>query len=127
MTTSCWQNADIAELFDAVNLTELYQLCRKNGLPVPPGMTREHYVGWLIGELELPTEHSRIDAWRWGLIGFIEDHWMSIRPQLTCPAKSLKDEKDPNPTPCFGCPDMQVITCVVQNKRSEHLIRLRMK
>lgn len=124
---TAWQDPELAGLFSGTNLTELYQLCRKNGLAVPPGMTREHYIGWLTGELALPEVSGPIDSWRWGLIGFIGDYWMTMRPQLTCPAKNLKDEKNPDPTPCFRCPDAQVVTCIVQNRKSEHLIRMRKK
>lgn len=113
---------ELKELFVDVNYTELYQLCRKNGLNVPPGMTREHYIGWLVGELELPEDSGPIDSWRNGLINFIDAYWMSLRPQLTCPAKNLKDVPNPDPQPCFGCPDLQVITCVVQGQKYEHLI-----
>ena len=117
------QDPELAELFSDVNLTELYQICRRNGLPVPPGMTREHYIGWIVGDFVLTESGGALDDWRWGLINFIDAHWMSVRPQLTCPAKNLKDVPVPDPKPCFGCSDMQVITCVVQNQKSERLIR----
>ena len=110
------------ELYSNVNLSELYQACRRNGLPVPPGMTREHYIGWMLGELPLPEHSGPVDSWREAPILFIDAYWMSLRPQLTCPAKNLKDVPEPNPRPCFGCSDMQVITCVVQGQKYEHLI-----
>jgi hypothetical protein len=111
---------ELAELFVGVNRTELYQICRRNGLAVPPGHSSEAYIGWLTGEVEPPEDGGVIDSWREGLIRFIGDYWMRLRPQLTCPAKDLKDSPNPNPKPCFGCSDAQVITCVVG--RNEQII-----
>lgn len=114
---------ELLAVFDGVNRTELYQTCRRNGLAVPPGLSREHYIAWLTGELERPSGLGSLDSWRWGLIGFIDQYWMRLRPQLTCPAKDLKDVPNPNPTPCFGCSDMQVIACVAKSGSNEQYIR----
>lgn len=116
-------DSELAALFDDVNLTELFQICRRNGLAVPPGMLREHYIGWILGELPLPEYSGPIDSWREGLIAFIDAYWMNLRPQLTCPAKNLKDVPNPDPRPCFGCPDMTVVSCVVQAPQYENIIR----
>jgi len=115
-------SVDFHQLLAGVNLTELYQTCRRNGLQVPPGRSAEEYIGWISGELELPETAGSIDSWRNGLISFIDAYWMSLRPQLTCPAKNLKDVPNPDPRPCFGCSDMQVVTCLVQGHQYEHLI-----
>lgn len=113
---------ELTAVFSGVNRTELYQICRRNGMSVAPGLPREHYIALITGELEKPVEFAPFDSWRWGLIGFIDQYWMRLRPQLTCPAKNLKDVPNPNPTPCFGCSDMQVISCVAKSGSNEQII-----
>lgn len=103
------------------NDTELYQLCRKAGIPVLPSTKRMELIAYLTGAQDPePSEHP-IDAWRHGLTGFVFDHWSVLEPQLTCPIRT----KDPNS--CWGCTDTQVITCVVQNPDNEEAIRLHKK
>jgi len=102
--------------FRACNRTELFQLCVGAGLSPDPSEPREALIGILCGDPA--TTREPIDQWRRGLAGFVLDHWDKLEPQITCPLKS----KDPQS--CWGCPDMQVITCVTQNKQNEQLIRL---
>lgn len=89
-------------------------------------MTRVELISSLLGDKdeEDPDIHP-IDRWREGLIGFILDHWITIEPQITCPAKDIKGT---NPKPCFGCLDQQVVACVVSNQgRNEQLIRRKLR
>jgi hypothetical protein len=82
-------------------------------------------VACLTGEIELPPEHVHpIDEWRHGIIGFLNDYWTTLEPQIKCPAKMMRHPTQPNPNPCFGCLDTQTIACVVQNAKLLHLIEL---
>lgn len=102
------------QLCAALNRTELLQLVRRLGYDIHPGCPDDVLLTVLL-DREPPEKFgilgNPIDAWRWGLINFISEHWQKLRPQLTCPAKDLKTT---NPEPCFGCTDLQVITCIVQ-------------
>ncbi len=114
----------------ALNHTELYQLCRRAGLHPHPRATRLELIAYLLGELEDPRYDEvahPIDSLRLALITFLTEFWTTLRPQITCPAKMLKDPKEPNPRPCFGCSDPQVVTCVIGNEdeKVEPLILLR--
>lgn len=111
----------------ALNKTELYQTCRRVGINVHPRTTKLEMISYLEGSQEappLPEEQHPIDAWRLGLINFISDHWKVLQPQLKCPARMLHHPQNPDPRPCFRCTDAQVITCVVSNPQTEHLIQL---
>lgn len=110
-----------------LNRTELYQMCRGAGVNVTPSATREELIAFLTGEAEPQGVNEAthpIDSWRHGIIGFLGDHWSTLEPQIKCPAKNLRHPTNPNPRPCFGCLDAQVIACVSQNTiQVEHLIR----
>ena len=86
---------------------------------------------YLMGQVDAPEldEWSHpIDSWRHGIIGFLSDHWSTLEPQIKCPAKNLRHPTHPNPRPCFGCLDTQVISCVARNdSKVEHLIQLHRK
>jgi hypothetical protein len=115
LTSSSTTSIDY-DLFDRLNHTELYQLCRHAGLNVHPAWERTRLIDalrdWLPEDFS-DVEHP-IDELREGLIAFIEQYWRTLRPQLKCPAKDMKhpDPTKANPRPCFGCTDMQVIACV---------------
>jgi hypothetical protein len=106
--------------FSRCNHTELFQLCLRSGINVVPSATKEQLIAYLTIE-EPPPEASQIDMWRRGLTGFVFQYWSRLEPQLTCPIRS----KDPKS--CWGCLDAQVIACVVQNPKNEHLIELHRK
>jgi hypothetical protein len=108
---------------EVMNDTELYQVCREAGISVVPGMPREVMAALLTGELEESAYQHPIDAWRVALIGFALEYWRMLEPQLTCPMRMLKHPETPDPKPCFGCIDAQVVTCVVENPENEHRIR----
>lgn len=112
---------------ERLNHTELYQACRRIGIQVSPKASRAELIQYLAGDADPPpldeTTHP-IDSWRHGIIRFLLDHWSMLEPQIKCPAKNLKHHSNPNPRPCFGCTDAQVIHCVVQNPSNEHLIQV---
>lgn len=103
------------------NETELYQLCRRAGLPIHPSATKEYMINVLIGEEEPNPQEHPIDSWREGITGFVFEYWQRLEPQLTCPIRS----KDPKS--CWGCLDTQVMACVVQNPSNEYRIQLHRK
>lgn len=103
------------------NHTELYQLCRQLGLPALPSMTREELATLMLGDTPAQTYPHPFDAWRNGLAGFVLSHWHVLQNQVSCPLRSQ------DPRSCFGCLDMQVVSCVVGNPKNEHLIKLHRK
>jgi len=108
--------------FEALNHSELYQMCRDAQINAHPATPRETLIQLLLGELEPPPNAPHpIDGWRHGIMGFLLEHWRAIESQLTCPAKS----KDPRA--CFGCVDTQVISCLVTNEADLYRIRLHRK
>lgn len=102
------------------NRTELYQLCRRAKLNIPSSSSRDELASYLTGYLHPPSDPNLIDTWRKGLRGFVLENWAVLQPQLTCPIRH-----DINA--CQKCVDMQVITCVVENKDYEALIQLHRK
>ncbi len=116
---------------DALNHTELYQKCIRASLVVHPRSTREEMIGYLTGALVSPLmeeiDHP-IHQWRYGIIGFLTEYWQTLAPQIKCPAKMLHHPQTPDPRPCFGCIDTQVIACAcVLNGKNEKLISLHRK
>lgn len=109
------------ELLDRCNHTELYQICRRLGLPATPAMSREQLGELLVGELPAYVLAHPFDSWRHGLAGFVLSHWHVLQNQISCPLKSR------DPMSCFGCLDTQVVSCVVTNPKNEHLIQLHRK
>lgn len=110
----------LSEAFDRCNRTELYQICKLAGLNPPPGSARDTLIQYLTGILEPSLDVNDVDLWRRGLKGFVQDHWHILQPQLTCPIR-----QDINA--CTGCLDVQVVSCVVEQNESEHLIQLHRK
>lgn len=110
-----------ASEFADCNHTELYQICRRLGLRIAPNTDKEKMIAYLMGEEEPPPCDHPVDSWRHGLMGFLLDHWQTVRSQLTCPAKSG------DPRACFNCLDAQVITCIADNPENEDLIQLKRK
>lgn len=107
------------------NFTEIYQMCIRAKLLVRPNESRDQMIALLEGEIEPPDvdeSDNVFNSWRLAFIEFLLEHWKKIETQITCPAKALKDPKNPNPRPCFGCIDAQVIVCILQNSESEDLI-----
>ena len=109
------------ELFADCNHTELYQVCRRMGMKVSPSEPKENLIDYLVGNREPPNSPNVVDTWRHGIMGFLLDHWQTVRSQLSCPAKSGE------PDACFGCTDSQVISCVASNPENEDLIQLKRK
>lgn len=103
------------------NHTELLQVCLDAQLPAHPRMTREELVQLLECTAEPVT--NPMDAWRDALAQFIDDYWVRLRSQLTCPARSH------DPAACYGCLDAQVAVCLYADGSNEvqQLIKLRKK
>lgn len=112
-------------VFDSYNHTELHQACTQAGLFVRPDISREQMIAYLECWEEPPPmleEDNIFHSWRHGLIGFLLQHWREIETQITCPARALKDPIKPNHRPCFGCLDVKVIDCLVENTQHVPLI-----
>lgn len=115
----------MTSVFDGYNQTELLQACARARINVVPSTAREQLISYLDGEVE-PPDTKEIDnifhSWRYGIIGFLNDHWREIESQITCPARDLRSTTNPNPKPCFGCLDTQVVSCLIENSKYIPLI-----
>ncbi len=111
--------------FEAYNHTELYQTCMQAGILVRPNEGREEMIAYLEGWKEPPVlsdaDHV-FHTWRHGIINFINEYWSKLETQLMCPARLMKHPTTPNPKPCFGCLDAQVVHCLVSNPENASLI-----
>ena len=114
--------AEFRALFERCNHTELYQLARRNGHVVLPSLSREALIKIIIGEEQPPAIRHDFDEWRLAIMRFIIDHRRVLETQITCPARSFKEDA------CFGCVDMQVVHCLTDNgPENLRLIQLRRK
>ncbi len=113
--------------FEAYNHTELYQVCTDAGILVRPNEPREAMIAYLEGWEEPPPMAEADNVfhnWRYGIIGFVSEYWKKLETQLMCPARMLKHPTNPNPKPCFGCLDTQVMYCLVNNSANEKFIEV---
>lgn len=111
--------------FEAYNHTELYQTCINAGILVRPNEVREEMIAYLEGWKEPPpiTDADNVfHTWRHGIIGFLNEYWRRVETQLMCPARMMKHPTNPNPKPCFGCLDTQVVHCLVNNLENAKFI-----
>lgn len=109
-------------LFERLNHTELYQIAREAGHVVMPNLSRESLILILIHEyLPPPLAEHTFDEWRWAIMRFLIDHRRTLETQISCPARSFQEDA------CFGCVDVQVVSCLNDNIKSIHLIQLHRK
>jgi len=111
--------------FEAYNHTELYQSCISANIMVRPNEAREEMIAYLEGLKEPPplAEADQVfNSWRNGFINFFNEYWRKLETQLVCPARMMKHPTHPNPKPCFGCLDAQVVHCLVSNPENASLI-----
>jgi hypothetical protein len=116
-------NDELFHFFSRCNHSELYQLARGQGHVVLPDLSREALIRIIIGEDTPPpsTAHD-IDETRLAIMRFIIDHRKKLETQLTCPARSFKEDA------CFGCVDAQVLSCLTSNgANNQRLILLHKK
>jgi hypothetical protein len=84
--------------------------------------SKEQMVALLEGEVEGPEVEHPVDIGRDAIMEFVNDYWVKLRSQLTCPAKSR------DPKACYGCVDTQVFSCLVENEQMlEPYIQLKRK
>jgi hypothetical protein len=112
--------ASFRELLERCNHTELYQLCREHDIKAAPSADNATLISYLLGEAEPPEGMiNEVDSWRYGIMGFLLDHWDIVRSQLECPAQSG------DPRACFNCVDAMVLSCLTDNEHNEPLIQLK--
>ena len=96
--------------YDRLNLTELAHLTRQVEPSAHRALPREVLIAILEGkEVQLPDRI--IDGKRLKIMKYIDAHWDGVNALLTCPAKT----RDPHA--CFGCSDLQVSSCVIDNSK----------
>lgn len=107
--------------FGVCNHTELYQLCRRAGIPVSPEFSNARLAKLLMNTQPNTEEvDNPIDSWRRALIRFVGARWDRLQNQVKCPLKS--PDGSFNSDACFECLDMKVISCVVSNRIYERQI-----
>lgn len=113
-------SADEEDIYEDLNRTELYQLCRRAGVQVDPAWDRQQLITAIQDLSPDDVVSHHIDELREALMGLISQYWRTLQPQLKCPAKYMKhfDPAKCNPRPCFGCSDIQVMTCVATEEPS---------
>lgn len=113
-------------VFAAYNHTELIQACAAAGILVRPNESKEGMIAYLEGASEPPDmeeDDNAINNWRNAFHGFFREHWKGIETQITCPARHMMDKVNPQPRPCYGCSDMQVMACVAILDKNEEKVR----
>jgi len=116
------ENREFYALFARLNHTELYQIAREAGHVVMPNLTREALIRIIIYDRSAPNiDEQSFDEWRWAIMRFIIDHRKRLETQISCPARSFKEDA------CFGCVDAQVVSCLADNAKAIHLIQLHRK
>ena len=103
------ENRKYYELFDRCNHTELYQIAKRNGFDVSPTSTRDELIRVIIYEAQPLPHNFNIDEWRRAIMRFVIDHRKKLETQLTCPARSFKEDA------CFRCVDARVTHCLTVN------------
>lgn len=124
------QSSSDSELFAACNHTELYQICRRLGMNIPPYTPSDFMRAYIVGDEEIPAAPGhQIDSLREAIMSFLSDHWQVVRAQVQCPAKNLKDEaiEPGKKRACFNCTDARVLSCIASNPENEDLILMRRK
>lgn len=113
-------------VFAAYNHTELIQTCAAAGILVRPNESREGMIAYLEGAASPPAiaeDDNAVNNWRNAFHGFFREYWKAIETQITCPARHMMDKVNPQPRPCYGCSDMQVMACVATLKQNEDKVR----
>jgi hypothetical protein len=110
------------KLFERLNHTELFQIARRAGHNVFPNLAREALIQIIISEEQVQAPLNDIDATRFAIMRFIIDHRKKLETQISCPAKSFKEDA------CFTCVDAQVLSCFINNgANNQRLIQLHKK
>jgi hypothetical protein len=113
---------DYQTLFERCNHSELLQIARRAGHNVFPNLAREVLIQIIIEEEPTQAPLHDIDATRVAIMRFIIDHRKKLETQISCPAKSFKEDA------CFGCVDAQVLSCFISNgANNQRLIQLHKK
>lgn len=116
------ENREFYALFERCNHTELYQIARAAGHVVMPNLSREALIRIIIlDRAPPPIDEHALDEWRRAIMLFLIDHRRVLETQISCPAKSFKEDA------CFGCVDVQVVSCLADNAKAIHLIQLHRK
>jgi hypothetical protein len=96
--------------YEKLNLTELTHLARQIEQSAHRALPREVLIGILEGQ-EITLPQRLIDGKRLKIMNYIRTNWSAVRYQVTCPAKSQEEHA------CFGCSDLQVANCTIENSK----------
>lgn len=106
-------------LFERLNRTELYQLVRRAGIAASPRQSSEQLIALLVGTSE-EVPISPYDDMRAAVFAFVDENWLKVKSQLSCPAKAK------HPLACYGCVDAKAVHCITSSPSMElYLNRVR--
>lgn len=113
------EDRELRDVLLKYNRTELYQICRKAGIPVHPTASVEKMVDCLLG-IDVPDARSHaIDEIRYAQMDFLREHRSTLGLQIRCPAQSMER------TACFSCVDTQVLSCLLSSGHQDAILRHR--
>ena len=95
--------------FDNMNRTELAYIAQAEDPEAHRDLSRVQLLAIITGD-SAPLPPRKTNRTRLKIMRYIDAHWVQLRPQLTCPAKSGL------PRACFQCTDLQVTECLMKNK-----------
>ena len=91
-----------------LNRSELAAIAAEFDPEAHRGLPFERLVEIIEGFADALPERF-VNKKRLAIMQHINDNWDSVSPLIACPAKSR------NPRACFGCTDLQVACCVLEN------------
>lgn len=93
-----------------LNLTELVAVAAEINSEAHRWLPREVLEMITMGE-EVALPDRIVNKKRLQIMQHINKNWNAVSYQVSCPAKSR------DPEACFNCPDFQVSSCTLENKK----------
>lgn len=95
--------------YESLNISELVTIALELEPEAHRGMPRDLLIQIIEGESPRVPERT-LNKKRLKIMSFINEHWLQVAYQVSCPAKSR------DPRACFSCCDMQAVMCSVTNE-----------
>lgn len=104
----------MTELFDpqTLNRTELAAAARQIDPEAHRNLPEEVLVAIIEGRQDDVLPPRRLNKMRLKIMQFLDDNWDQVSYQISCPAKTRDRHA------CFGCTDLQVSCCTIDNAKT---------